>query len=81
MAQPATTSSTAAEAIDTIFGGPGNDRLNGGPGKDKLFGGAGKDTILAADGSKDTVDCGPAATPSPPTRPRHSKNCELVHRR
>jgi hypothetical protein len=67
---------------DTLFGGPGNDRLNGGPGKDKVYGGAGNDTILAADGTKDVVDCGPGRdTLIADKSDAVAKNCELVHRR
>jgi Ca2+-binding RTX toxin-like protein len=43
---------------DTIYGGAGNDVITGGAGADKVYGGPGSDTILAADGERDTVDCG-----------------------
>ena len=43
---------------DRIEGGAGNDIITGGAGADKLFGGAGSDTIYAADGERDTIDCG-----------------------
>jgi hypothetical protein len=43
---------------DHIDGGAGNDVLTGGTGADKIFGGAGSDTIYAADGERDTIDCG-----------------------
>jgi Ca2+-binding RTX toxin-like protein len=50
-----------------VFGGAGNDTLLGAAGADVLFGeagadfygaGPGADTIFAADGERDTVDCG-----------------------
>jgi len=43
---------------DILYGGPGNDVLDGGPGIDRVYGGPGSDTIRAADGKKDTIDCG-----------------------
>jgi hypothetical protein len=43
---------------DRIDGGEGNDVVIGGTGNDVLQGGIGSDTIMAADGSRDTVDCG-----------------------
>lgn len=46
---------------DRIDGGAGNDVIVGGSGFDRLFGGAGSDTIYAADGERDTVDCGPGS--------------------
>jgi hypothetical protein len=43
---------------DRLHGGAGNDVITGGAGADRLFGGLGSDTIYAADGERDTVDCG-----------------------
>jgi Ca2+-binding RTX toxin-like protein len=52
---------------DTISGGNGNDRLGGGPGNDKInggqglnsySGGSGDDNIIAANGRRETIDCG-----------------------
>jgi hypothetical protein len=43
---------------DVLRGGPGNDVIDAGAGKDRVFGGPGGDTIRAADGEKDTIDCG-----------------------
>jgi hypothetical protein len=34
-------------------------RRRGGTGTDRLFGGPGRDDLEAADGQRDTVDCGP----------------------
>jgi Ca2+-binding RTX toxin-like protein len=66
---------------DTIFGGAGDDRISGGPGRDKLFGGPGNDVIAAADGARDTIDCG--AGDDSVTADKTdvvAKNCEHVHR-
>jgi hypothetical protein len=43
---------------DRILGGAGNDVITGGAGRDRISGQAGSDTIMAADGDRDTVDCG-----------------------
>jgi Ca2+-binding RTX toxin-like protein len=52
---------------DTISGGDGNDRLGGGTGNDKInggqglntyTGGSGNDNIIAANGRRETIDCG-----------------------
>lgn len=45
--------------VDVLLGGNGNDLIVGGAGADTLLGEAGDDTIRAADGTRDTVDCGP----------------------
>jgi Tol biopolymer transport system component len=66
---------------DTLYGGPGNDLLNGGPGLDKIFGGPGNDTIRAADGVKDTIDCGTGRdVVYADKHDKVAKNCEVVHR-
>lgn len=55
---------------DEIYGGGGGDYITGGDGADDIRPGAGSDTVLAgagndrvgaADGTKDTIDCGPGA--------------------
>lgn len=43
---------------DHLLGGRGADCISGGSGRDRLSGGAGSDTIAAADGTRDTIDCG-----------------------
>ncbi|MDQ3935838.1 MAG: hypothetical protein M3340_14535 [Actinomycetota bacterium] len=52
---------------DTLSGGNGNDRLGGGAGNDKInggqglntySGGTGNDNIVAANGRRETIDCG-----------------------
>jgi hypothetical protein len=44
---------------DTLDGGNGDDQIGGGPGVDRFKGGAGKDAINAADGRRESVNCGP----------------------
>ena len=47
-------------ADDTIVGGPGDDTILGGDGRDTIRAGAGDDVIRTwADGTPDTIDCGP----------------------
>ena len=47
-------------ANDVIVGGPGDDTILGGAGHDTIRAGVGKDVILTwADGTPDTIDCGP----------------------
>ena len=66
---------------DTIYGGTGNDILYGGPGADLIYGGTGNDTIHAADGVKDTIDCGLGHDVVYADRhDKVAKNCENVHR-
>ena len=43
---------------DRLTGGPGADTLSGGAGRNVLKGGPGNDRISAANGVRDTVDCG-----------------------
>ena len=43
---------------DTLLGASGTDVLVGDSGQDFLGGGAGTDSIFAADGERDTIDCG-----------------------
>jgi Ca2+-binding RTX toxin-like protein len=75
-------------AGDAIDGGDGGDQIEGGGGSDTLVGGAGTDTILgdagndvisAADGQRDTVDCGSGASDSATVDGKDSvSNCENV---
>jgi beta-lactamase regulating signal transducer with metallopeptidase domain len=47
-------------ANDRIVGGPGDDTILGGDGHDTIRGGSGDDVIRTwADGTADTIDCGP----------------------
>jgi Ca2+-binding RTX toxin-like protein len=43
---------------DQLSGGGGKDRVKGGKGRDTITAGRGPDTINAADGKRDTIDCG-----------------------
>jgi hemolysin type calcium-binding protein/WD40 repeat protein len=63
---------------DTIDGGAGNDVITGGSGADKLDGGAGSDTIFAADGERDTIDCGSGRDRVVADPSDKLLNCELV---
>ena len=78
-----------AGGADALDGGAGNDLLEGGGGKDKLTGGAGKDKLnggkdddklSAADGVKDTVDCGPGKKDSATVdrKDKVKKGCEKL---
>ena len=58
---------SGGDGNDTVSGGNGNDRLGGGKGNDTInggqglntySGGAGNDTIVAANGRRETIDCG-----------------------
>ena len=63
---------------DTIYGGAGNDVITGGAGADKVYGGPGSDTILAADGERDTIDCGPGRDRVVADSFDKLVNCEVV---
>jgi Tol biopolymer transport system component len=63
---------------DTLTGGAGNDTLDGGKGADKLSGGAGRDRLLAADGTKDTVDCGSGRDSVVADKKDKVRGCESV---
>lgn len=43
---------------DRLGGGSGNDKINGGQGLNTYSGGAGNDNIIAANGRRETIDCG-----------------------
>jgi Ca2+-binding RTX toxin-like protein len=63
---------------DRIEGGPGNDVITGGGGADRLLGGPGSDTINAADGERDTIDCGGGRDRASADSFDVVKNCEVV---
>jgi Ca2+-binding RTX toxin-like protein len=46
---------------DTLYGGPGNDKLQGDDGSDAVYGGPGRDTIWAWDGYADKLNGGPGS--------------------
>jgi hypothetical protein len=63
---------------DRLAGGAGNDVIDGGPGKDTISGGTGNDTVRAADGTADTIDCGPGRDHAIVDAIDVVKGCELV---
>jgi Ca2+-binding RTX toxin-like protein len=75
---------------DTISGGNGNDRLGGGTGNDKInggqglntyTGGSGNDNIVAANGRRETIDCGSGRRDKVRAdRTDIVRNCESVQR-
>jgi hypothetical protein len=66
---------------DVLDGGRGNDVITGGAGADRINGGAGSDWIEAADGERDTVDCGPGADHAVVDSVDIVHNCESVETR
>jgi Ca2+-binding RTX toxin-like protein len=75
---------------DTISGGNGNDRLGGGTGNDKInggqglntySGGSGNDNIIAANGRRESIDCGSGKKDKVRAdRTDSVRNCESVQR-
>ncbi|HEX8156144.1 MAG TPA: calcium-binding protein [Solirubrobacteraceae bacterium] len=69
---------------DRVDGGSGNDLLDeqklGGKGRDRLAGGAGADRVRSADGSTDSVDCGPGRDSASMDRLDRQKRCETIRR-
>jgi hypothetical protein len=75
---------------DTISGGNGNDRLGGGAGNDKInggqglnryTGGSGNDNIIAANGRRESIDCGSGSRDKVRAdRTDRVRNCESVQR-
>ena len=65
---------------DTLTGGADNDRLTGGPGRNTYRAGAGNDQVLAANGSRDAVDCGPGRDTARADRTDRLRGCERVRR-
>jgi hypothetical protein len=63
---------------DVLYGGAGNDVIDGGLGRDHIYGGPGSDTIRAADGQRDTIDCGPGRDHAIVDRVDLVKNCEAI---
>ena len=81
---------SGGDGNDTISGGNGNDRLGGGNGNDKInggqglntySGGAGNDNIIAANGRRETIDCGSGRRDKVRVdRTDNVRNCESVQR-
>jgi Ca2+-binding RTX toxin-like protein len=66
---------------DTLIGGKGNDSLVGGPGVNRYVGGAGADTISAANGRRETVNCGGGRDTATLDAADVVVRCERVRRR
>ena len=71
----------AGGGADSVYGGAGPDRLNGGGGADRLFGGPGNDVIVAADRTRDSVNCGAGRDRVVADRGDRLRRCEVVTRR
>ncbi|HEX8647051.1 MAG TPA: thrombospondin type 3 repeat-containing protein [Thermoleophilaceae bacterium] len=66
---------------DKLSGGSGNDKLNGGASRNSYSGGSGNDSISAANGQRETVDCGSGKKDSARVdRTDKVKGCEKVKR-
>jgi hypothetical protein len=66
---------------DTLLGGAGNDRLLGGPGVNRYVGGAGADTITAANGRRETINCGGGRDTATVDASDAVTRCEKIRRR
>jgi Ca2+-binding RTX toxin-like protein len=71
---------TGATGRDKLSGGGGNDKLDGGPGPNTYSGGAGNDTVNAANGKRETVNCGPGKDVARVDKVDVLKGCEKVKR-
>jgi RTX calcium-binding nonapeptide repeat (4 copies)/WD40-like Beta Propeller Repeat len=69
---------TGGAGDDLIEGGDGNDIITGGSGADRLYGGPASDTIYAADGERDTIDCGAGRDRVVADSFDKTVNCEVV---
>lgn len=66
---------------DRLGGGAGNDKINGGQGLNSYTGGSGNDNIIAANGRRETIDCGSGrADKVRADRTDRVRNCESVQR-
>jgi Ca2+-binding RTX toxin-like protein len=66
---------------DRLGGGAGNDTISGGPGLNTYSGGAGNDNIVAANGRRETIDCGSGKKDRVRAdRTDSVRNCETVLR-
>jgi Ca2+-binding RTX toxin-like protein len=65
---------------DRIDGGKGRDVLLGGAGRDVLLGGRGDDTVIAADGHRETIDCGRGSDTAVVDRVDRVRGCERAIR-
>ncbi|HEX8052690.1 MAG TPA: Calx-beta domain-containing protein [Thermoleophilaceae bacterium] len=66
---------------DRLGGGAGNDKINGGQGLNTFSGGAGNDNIVAANGRRESIDCGSGKRDKVRAdRTDNVRNCETVQR-
>jgi Ca2+-binding RTX toxin-like protein len=66
---------------DRLGGGAGNDKINGGQGLNSYSGGSGDDNIIAANGRRETIDCGSGRHDKVRADRQDSvRNCETVAR-
>ncbi|MEA2475130.1 MAG: hypothetical protein QOE06_3045 [Thermoleophilaceae bacterium] len=72
---------SGGDGNDRLGGGAGNDRINGGAGLNTYSGGAGDDSIVAANGRRETIDCGSGKKDvARVDRTDTVRNCETVIR-
>jgi Ca2+-binding RTX toxin-like protein len=69
-----------ATGKDKLSGGAGNDKLDGGPGPNTYSGGGGNDSINAANGKRETVNCGAGRDSARVDKTDRVKGCEKVRR-
>ena len=72
---------SGANGNDRLGGGSGNDKINGGQGLNTYSGGSGNDNIIAANGRRETIDCGSGRGDKVRAdRTDNVRNCESVQR-
>lgn len=72
---------SGANGNDRLGGGTGNDKINGGQGLNTYSGGSGNDNIVAANGRRETIDCGSGSKDKVRAdRTDTVRNCESVQR-
>ena len=72
---------SGGSGADVITGGSGDDRLRGGDGRNRYFGSSGDDAINAANGVRETVDCGTGRDRAIVDPGDTTRSCERVARR
>jgi Ca2+-binding RTX toxin-like protein len=66
---------------DKLRGGDGNDKLTGGPGKNTYLGGSGRDAVSAANGVKESINCGADSDRATADKNDKLRGCERVKRK
>ena len=66
---------------DRLEGGPQNDTLAGGPGRNTYLAGPGNDVVDAANGVRETLNCGPGRDRAVADRRDVARQCERIVRR